>query len=133
MRNYSPHTVTSYENDLRQFSEYILKSGDMTRKDLKSGKTDLNEIDLAFLKSFIAEFSDPLAYKKRYSKKSISRKISVLKSFYKFLLTKKYISKNYASSLIFPKVPKKSSVFSYRKRNREAARRKAYYRYQHTG
>jgi integrase/recombinase XerC len=103
-KNYSLHTVTAYENDLLQFGEYISKSG-------KNEKTDFNKIDLVFLKSFISDLSDPRARKNKYTKKSISRKISVLKSFYKYLLSKKYIAKNFASALIFPKVARKLPSF----------------------
>jgi len=102
-RNYSDNTVISYENDLSQLIEYAEKSGFITAKD----KTDFNDLDLSFLKSYVAEISDPFKRKGKYSKKSISRKISVIKSFYKYLYRKKYISKNYSSSLIFPKLNKK--------------------------
>jgi integrase/recombinase XerC len=110
-RNYSPHTVISYENDLKQYSEYIIRSfadnvGASTDKIF-----DLNKLDLIFLKSYIADLADPFARKKQYTRKSISRKISVLKSFYKYLYKKKYITKNYSSSLIFPKLVKKLPSF----------------------
>lgn len=110
-RNYSDHTIISYKNDLNQFFEYIFKSGKGDEKKLKAREADFNKFDLIFLKSFIAELSDPIAYKRKYSKKSISRKISVIKSFYKFLISNKYISKNFSSSLIFPKISKKLPSF----------------------
>lgn len=106
-RNYSLHTIISYETDLLQFSEYIFKSINCSEKD----KVNLDKFDSAFIKSFIANLSDPLAYKKKYSKKSISRKISVLKSFYKYLVKKKYIVKNFSSSVGFPKTEKKLPSF----------------------
>ncbi|HAY33963.1 MAG TPA: tyrosine recombinase [Ignavibacteria bacterium] len=102
-RNYSENTVISYENDLRQLFEYAEKSGAIN--------TDIDHVndklDLVFLKTFIAELSDPFKREGKYSKKTISRKISVIKSFYKFLYKNKYISKNFSSSLIFPKLNKK--------------------------
>lgn len=102
-RNYSKNTVISYENDLRQLFEYAEKSGAInTDKDFVNDK-----LDLVFLKTFIAELSDPFKREGKYSKKTISRKISVIKSFYKFLYKNKYISKNFSSSLIFPKLNKK--------------------------
>jgi len=106
-RNYSLHTIISYENDLLQFGKYIFKCEDKSKEDFKDRETDFDKIDLNFLKSFIAELSDPRSVRKKYSKKTLSRKISVLKSFYKFLCKKKYVSKNYASSLIFPKTEKR--------------------------
>lgn len=110
-RNYSLHTVSSYETDLIQFGQYIFTSSGKSKQNLRNRKTYLRKIDLNFLKSYIAELSDPLLRKKKYSKKTLSRKISVLKSFYKFLSKKKYISKNYASSLLFPKTEKRLPSF----------------------
>ncbi|MBS1518702.1 MAG: tyrosine-type recombinase/integrase [Bacteroidetes bacterium] len=102
-RNYSANTVISYKNDTDQLIDYALKSGF-----IKSGENfDPDELNLPFLKSFVAELSDPFKKKGKYSKKSISRKISVIKSLYKFLYRKKYISRNYSASLIFPKLNKK--------------------------
>lgn len=93
--NYSPHTISSYENDLKQFETFL---------GLTFGKEeyDLNDIELSLLKSFVADLFD-----EDYSKRSISRKISLLKSFFKYLTKKKYIQKNTASTLIFPKLDKK--------------------------
>jgi integrase/recombinase XerC len=93
--NYSPHTVTSYENDLKQFENFLT---------LTFGKDDfdLNDLELTILKSFVAGLFD-----EDYSNRSISRKISLLKSFFKYLAKKKYIKKNVASTLIFPKLDKK--------------------------
>ena len=110
-KNYSPHTVTSYENDLKQFSEYISDSFRDSDKCTDADIYDLNKLDLPFLKSYIANLADPFAHKIKYTKKSISRKISVLKSFYKYLYKKKYIKKNYSSALIFPKLEKKLPSF----------------------
>lgn len=106
-KNFSSHTLISYKNDLRQFGDFLLKSG-IIKKDSKENPATLFEkADLGMLKSFVADLSDPFASGKRFSKKSVSRKISALKSFYKFLIKKKLIKKNYASSLIFPKTEKR--------------------------
>ena len=110
-RNYSLHTVISYETDLKQFTDYIIRSSDHKECLSKELQTDLNKFDLIFLKSYIADLADPFARSKQYTRKSISRKISVLKSFYKYLYKKKYIFKNYSSSLIFPKQVKKLPSF----------------------
>jgi len=108
-KNYSFHTILSYETDLKQFSDYISRSaGSKKNEELN---IQLDDLDLNFLKSFVADLSDPFARKNNYSKKSVSRKISVLKSFYKFLYKRKYIKKNYSSSLIFPKTEKKLPSF----------------------
>jgi len=110
-RNYSLNTVSSYETDLKQYSDYIIRSNSGAKNNNPNEAADLNKLDLIFLKSFIADLADPFAHKKPYTKKSISRKISVLKSFYKYLYKKKYIRKNYSSALIFPKLVKKLPSF----------------------
>ena len=112
-KNYSFHTVQSYETDLLQFGEYIFKTETTAGKDsgFTGKKINFDTLELNFLKSFIAELSDPSSYGKKYSRKSVSRKISVLKSFYKVLAGKKYILKNTAALLIFPKTSKKLPSF----------------------
>lgn len=110
-RNYSHHTVVSYETDMLQFGEYIFKNENKSEKDFSDNKIDFNSLELSFLKSYIAELSDPLNFKKRYSRKTVSRKISVLKSFYKFIIKKKYINMNTASMLLFPKTEKRLPSF----------------------
>lgn len=118
-RNYSPHTIISYKTDLSQFAEYIAKSnlGKEHISTYESGNksVDFTKIELNFLKSYIAELSDPYSGKKSYSRKSLSRKISVLKSFYKYLVKKKYISKNTSAYILFPKTAKKLPSFLSKK------------------
>lgn len=118
-RNYSPHTIISYKTDLSQFAEYIAKS-DLGKEQISTYESgnksvDFTKIELNFLKSYIAELSDPYSGKKRYSRKSVSRKISVLKSFYKYLVKKKYISKNTSAYILFPKTAKKLPSFLSKK------------------
>ena len=114
-RNYSLHTITSYEIDMHQFGDYISKNENNSvgspKEDFKERKIDFSKIELNFLKSYISELSDPLNFKKKYSRKTVSRKISVLKSFYKFMIKKKYVVKNYASLLLFPKTEKRLPSF----------------------
>lgn len=109
VKNYSKHTIVSYSEDLGQFRRYILDSSE--KKTTDDIRIDFDDLKSDFLKGYIANLSDPSAYNKSYSRKSISRKISVLKSFYKFLLKRKYIQRNYASALIFPKLRKKLPSF----------------------
>ncbi|MDZ4711845.1 MAG: tyrosine-type recombinase/integrase [bacterium] len=106
-RNYSRHTYRSYETDLKQFGEYILTSSNISGNE----KFSFDKADTTFIKTFVANLSDPFAYKKKYSKKTISRKISVIKSFYKYLYKKKYIRKNFAAGVGFPKMEKKLPSF----------------------
>lgn len=115
-RNYSANTLISYRNDLIQFlnflfniykdsscifpEKFIYDVREITKKDIKSFISDLllqEKIDIKKIK--------------KYSTKSISRKISTLKSFFKYLKKRKYIEVNPASVLIFPKKPKNLPYF----------------------
>ncbi len=101
-RRYSPNTVKSYETDLKDFVKFCSKTFDTEEK-----KLIVDKIDKPLLKSYIAELSDPLSSSKTLSKKSVSRRISALKSFFKHLALNGVVKKNYASALTFPKLPKK--------------------------
>jgi len=109
--NFSGNTVISYQNDLKQFlnflfnlykdssalfpEEFVFDIKSVTKRDIKAFISDL----------LLAEKID-IKKVKKYNTKSISRKISTLKSFFKYLKKRKYIDSNPASVLIFPKRPK---------------------------
>lgn len=76
---------------------------------------DIKSITKRDIKSFISELflAEKIDIKKvkKYNTKSISRKISTLKSFFKYLKRRNYIEKNPASVLIFPKKAKNLPYF----------------------
>ncbi len=92
-KNYSQHTLRNYNKDLLEFGEFI------------KGVSPL-EIDFLALRRFIMELN-----KRRLSKKTIARKISSLRSFFKFLCREGFLESNLAISLITPKLEKKLPVF----------------------
>lgn len=96
-KNYSKHTLMNYIKDLNDLYSFIAKSLEDS-----TPKIDLIYIDEATLKSFIAAFV--LNKELKYSKRTISRKISTLKSFYKFLNRKKIYAENPSRNLVFPKL-----------------------------
>lgn len=96
-KNYSKHTLMNYIKDLNDLYSFIAKSLEDT-----TPKIELKYIDEATLKSFIAGFV--LNKDLKYSKRTISRKISTLKSFYKFLNRKKLFAENPSRNLVFPKL-----------------------------
>lgn len=71
-KRYSPHTVTSYKKDLEDFSEFYLKT---------EASDNILMVDKKVIRNFIIDLSE-----KKIAKRSINRKISTLRSFYKFLL-----------------------------------------------
>lgn len=96
-KNYSKHTLMNYIKDLNDLYSFIAKSLEDS-----TPKIELKYIDEATLKSFIAGFV--LNKELKYSKRTISRKISTLKSFYKFLNRKKLFAENPSRNLVFPKL-----------------------------
>lgn len=98
-KNYSKNTLLSYIRDLNNLYSFIAR-----KIEDKGTRIELQYIDEQTLKDFIAGFV--LDREAKYSKRTISRKISTLKSFYKFLNRKKLYSANPSRNLIFPKLPK---------------------------
>jgi len=92
-RNFSENTLVSYGTDLREL-EFFLEE--------KFGKKDYKEID----KDALRDFALDLTHKKR-SFITIARKISAIRSFFKYLKRKDLIKQNPTSSLITPKKGKK--------------------------
>ncbi|MCX7877646.1 MAG: tyrosine-type recombinase/integrase [Ignavibacteria bacterium] len=99
-RNYSKHTVFGYSSDLNELYSFIAR-----KVESKNPRVVLEYIDERTLKDFLASYVQSEEHE--YSRKTISRKISALKSFYKFLNRKKIFDRNPASGLIFPKLQKK--------------------------
>jgi integrase/recombinase XerC len=62
---------------------------------------DIRDIDYFILRKFLS-----LLNKKKLNKRTISRKISTLKSFFKFLLREGILTNNPALSLIYPRLDK---------------------------
>lgn len=81
-RNYSFHTLISYKTDLSQFGAYIVKSGlcreSNSLPEIQNIFLDFSNIELNFLKSYIADLTDPDSGNKRYSRKSVSDRKSVV-------------------------------------------------------
>jgi integrase/recombinase XerC len=70
-RNYSDHTITAYKNDINSFFEFCLNEFDIE---------SLAQVNYGQIRSWIVLLVDA-----GISNNSINRKISSLKSFYKFL------------------------------------------------
>jgi len=96
-RRYSAHTIRSYQDDLRQFGEYL--------------KKDYNELlivktDHVTVRSWLAQLKE-----NDISAKSINRKISSLKSFFKYHLKAGTITQSPMGKIISPKISKRLPVF----------------------
>jgi integrase/recombinase XerC len=109
--------VISYKNDLKQFYCFCIQTfyGEIKSESRDNLAVDVSLIDLQILKSFVADLFEKqkidLKSRRMYVNRSISRKISVLKSFFKYLYKKNIVDANPAASLSFPKLPKKLPEF----------------------
>jgi len=90
-RNYSAHTVESYKNDLYQFKEFV--SGDSVFKP--------EEVDTVWVRRWIVSLMND-----NYSPLSVNRKLSSLKSFFKYLRKNKQIETNPIGNIRGPKIKK---------------------------
>jgi integrase/recombinase XerC len=96
-KRYSLNTLTAYETDLESLSKYLAD---------EMGITESSAIGSSFIRSWLAGMKDQKA-----SAKTINRKISSLKSFFKYLLRNGMILKSPMSQIISPKVGKRLPVF----------------------
>lgn len=79
-KNYSDLTIKSYERDLLDLINYLLEI---------EGVEDIKKVQTKHLRNFIINLS-----KKHLSEKTINRKISTIRSYFKFLLKIELINEN---------------------------------------
>src|SRR6188474_2401363 len=96
-KRYSSHTILSYNNDLIAFFDFL---------DLRFGKFSLNDIDLNMVRSWLAELKS-----KKAEYKTINRKISTLKSFFKHQLKEGRLDTTPMINIVAPKNKKRLPVF----------------------
>ncbi|MBC7889450.1 MAG: tyrosine-type recombinase/integrase [Ferruginibacter sp.] len=92
-KRYSPHTIISYQNDLSGFFDFI---------ELQFGNTDLSGIQPSFIRSWLARLKET-----GMESKSLNRKISALKSFFKYYLKQGDLITSPMGTIISPKVKKR--------------------------
>ena len=97
-KNYSSYTILNYGKDLKIFLKFLDENK----------ITKLTEIEYKTIRKFL-EF----LYEEEYSKKSIARHISSLRSFFKYLLKEEKITKNPMNLITNPKLDKKLPKFLY--------------------
>lgn len=96
-KRFSQHTLIAYQNDLYVFFDFLQN---------EYGIMTLQEIKPAFIRSWLASLKE-----NGLSSKSINRKMSSLKSFFKYSMAEGIVTKSPLSSLISPKISKKLPVF----------------------
>ena len=96
-KRYSQHTVISYKNDLDSFFNFLHH---------QFGDTSLQDIKTTFVRSWLAELKQG-----GMESKSINRKISALKSFFKYQLRRQSILVSPMATIISPKINKRLPQF----------------------
>ena len=93
-KNYSENTLMSYRRDLEDFQAFLIQ------EELAEGLLDATRERLA--RHFLSHLDH-----RGLSKKTIARKISALRTFYRYLVLQGRVDKNIFETLELPKVPKK--------------------------
>lgn len=96
-KNYSTHTICSYENDLKQFVEFV-------GKDFQSFNPEI--IQTEQIQQWILAGMNA-----GVNARTISRRISTLRAFWRFMTISGFVSKNPTQKIILPKTNKPLPVF----------------------
>ena len=92
-KRFSSHTLTAYKQDIRQFFHFLLQQYEIE---------EAQEVSSQQVRAWIVRLM-----LEQYEPKSVRRKISALKTYYKFLQKKEVIDSNPTSHLILPKIKKR--------------------------
>jgi integrase/recombinase XerC len=96
-KRYSRHTIISYQNDLSAFVEFT---------EVTFGEVELNEVSTSMVRSWLASLKE-----NGMESKSINRKISALKSFFKFQIREGTVKASPMATIVSPKNKKRLPQF----------------------
>jgi len=96
-KRYSSHTVIAYKKDLDQFVQF---STEMV------GDFNVKETDTKLVRAWVVSLME-----QNLSPRSVNRKVTTLKSFFKFLMKEHVVENNPATQLPLPKIRKKLPGF----------------------
>lgn len=95
-RNYSEHTVVAYETDLRQFGDFLKSVGE---------ELDYTNVDSDLIRLWVVSLMDSS------KSTSVNRKLSSLRSFYRFLMKRGKTTVNPLAKITGPKNSKPLPTF----------------------
>jgi integrase/recombinase XerC len=96
-KNYSTHTVLAYKNDLNSFTNYL---------ESRCGIVNVSEVSPDLVRFWMIDLME-----KGLSARSMNRKLSALKSFWRFLLRRGLVENTPLSGIIPPKASRPLPVF----------------------
>jgi integrase/recombinase XerC len=91
-KGYSAHTIRNYESDLRQFGKFV-----SAKRDLKEADSGIDLVDYMLIRSYLGELFD------KCRRTTIARKLSALKSFFRYLELRGLAPLNPAAEITTPK------------------------------
>jgi len=97
-KRFSVHTITSYSNDLNQFALFLLEEYQIV--------SDVSKINFQVVRSWIVYLLE-----QGIDPRSVNRKISTLKTFFKFLVREGGILESPMLKVVAPKSKKRLPVF----------------------
>lgn len=97
-KNASPLTIINYKKDIKAFSDFLI--------DRYNEKFCWNNVTVLDIRAYLAVLN-----KHNYAKRTISRRISSLRSFYKYLIRENYLEFNPFIKVKTPKLDKKLPSF----------------------
>jgi len=96
-KHFSKHTVTAYQNDLFQFQKFISENFDTD---------EITIINHQMIRSWLVQLMND-----KISARSVARKLTTLKTFYRFLLKENIVESNPMAKVQSPKIQKRLPVF----------------------
>ncbi|OLS42221.1 tyrosine recombinase XerC [Bacillus sp. MRMR6] len=97
-RNYSQYTVVHYQQAINEFFLFMSEQA----------IDDVNKVEYLDTRLYLTKL-----YDKNLARKTVAKKISILRSFYKFLLREKLVEENPFSLVKTPKLEKRVPKFFY--------------------
>jgi len=102
-RDASENTLRAYEQDIRELSDFLSRTGQFV---LEDKDVDATSIDRHAIQSFLSYL-----HSHRKSRTTIERKIAAIRSFFKFLKSRKVIIVNPTRSIPLPKKQRKLPTY----------------------
>jgi len=96
-KNASPHTCRCYRRDLEGFEDFLKSTGMYL---VPTGGVEIEKVDRIAIRKYLSFLH------RKNKKSSIARKISTLRSFFKYLVREQIVPSNPAKSVSTPKIEK---------------------------
>ena len=96
-KRYSPHSLIAYEGDLKQWLLFLHSEYEVSA---------LNEVNASFIRSWLVSLMES-----GLEARSVNRKITTLKSFYKYAVRSNWVKVNPMGKITSPKVSKRLPVY----------------------